>query len=181
MRTVGLKTLIIITSCLFYVVLCNAGLSPQIPASESVQAFEPIPAVEPIPAYEKVPEDEQNFWWILAPLGFCLISTICLMAYLLHYNLLCGCNKENETNQETEGEHLAHFQNQVDAIKILMTRSGVRRLRFQNVVDMMPIIMEAEDEHSAHSPNAVDSVKIDVITTVEDNHAAHSPNAVDSV
>jgi hypothetical protein len=48
-------------------------------------------------------------------------------------------------------ERCAQFQNEMNSVKILTTKAKVQLLRFQNVVDIIPAIVEVDDEQPAPS------------------------------
>jgi hypothetical protein len=60
---------------------------------------------------------------------------------------------------EEEGESPADFHNMGDSPSNLKIRAVDRHLRFQQIEDTIPVVLE-EEQHDAHYPDAVDSLKI---------------------
>jgi hypothetical protein len=76
-----------------------------------------------------------------------------------------------------EDDHPAHFQNERDSVRNLAMRAEERRLKFEQIMDIMPTIVE-EDEEEDDTQSIMDSVGT---VEEEDERPSHFQNEGDSV
>jgi hypothetical protein len=194
MRTAALQISIIIILYLFFVALCEEGFSTPIPAGTSATRNGRQDA--PSWAYQKrsLPEHEKNFWRILASLVPNLITiVICLIAYRylrrvsyredetkqeLSHTMLLLEKGENFVLELTRGlaflqqlkERRIRFQNKVDSVKMIVKLKDKRLHRIYNEMDSLQKMIKVEDKQHVQLLNEVETLKTDL----KETHTQHA-------